>query len=483
MPKSWSMTIFRDRDALARTSIELRIRSNVFAIMWAASHMIHITIHSEGKAQDPTEVAVFLVAVCVAMVPSSDRLLVLLAGAQIVDWWSVAPLNPDHWTLAMAVNSALVLGSLGRLALGLSSTAPLVEDFIDALRVLLLLGYGAAALAKLNTTFLDPSVSCAADLFDQATFGAFGGTPVANTVAVVSAVSAETLTFLLLAFPKTRRLGVRLGILFHSLVSLSPVMTVSDFTASVSALFILFLPRADIANAVTWLTSANSRSPLLELIKRHRWIVPVFLVLVGCVLGFRSRTTALLWLWFTVVVYQILLVLLPILRVTFEEHRGVEPASPERTGRSSGWWHQYAFAAPAVMFIAFTVANPYLGLRTTGAFTMFSNLRTEAGSTNHPLGGHAIATYQNQLLRVTGSSIETLNDAAENGESIPLAALHGWLEVADDDTWVEGEIDGETLRWTLADSVAVLGQPTFFERYLLSFRSFDPGADGSRCVN
>lgn len=478
------MITSRNRDALNRWPTDLRTRSNVFAIMWSAGHMIHIAIHSNGKAQDPTEVAVFLAAVCLAMVPRSDRLLVLLAVAQIVDWWSFAPLNPDHWTLVMAVNSVLILGGLGRILWDRTTTVPLVEDVVGGLRVVLLVAYGAAALAKWNTTFLDPDVSCAADLFDQATFGVLGGGSVVNTLAVVSAVSAETLTFVLLLVPRTRRLGARLGLTFHSLVSLSPVMGVADFTATVSALFILFLPPDDIANAVSWLGAVNSRSPLLALIKRNRWVIPVFLILVGCVLGFRSRTTAALWLWFTVEVYQILLVLLPVLRVTADGGPEPRPSRPPTRARPpERSWQHVAIAAPAVLFLGFTAANPYLGLRTTGAFTMFSNLRTEAGSSNHLLGGRPIADYQDELLRITGSSIDTLNEAAEYDESIPVAALHGWSEVAGSESWIEGEIDGRPIRWTVADSAATIGQPSFFERYLLSFRSFDPDADHPRCVN
>jgi hypothetical protein len=59
------------------------------------------------------------------------------------------------------------------------------------------------------------------------------------------------------------------------------------------------------------------------------------------------------------------------------------------------------------MIIALALLNglcPYLGLKTQGSFTMFSNLRTEAGHWNHlivPRAVRLISTFQDEQVRVT----------------------------------------------------------------------------------
>ena len=156
------MDTYQDVGRSAREQIGLR--STVFAMMWAAAHIIHLAIQSQEQLTDPTEIVVFLLAVTLLVRPRSERLLVILAVAQIVDWWSAAPLSPDHWTFVMATNSILVFGAMASTVGIWNAPASLVERSMTGLRVALLVAYGAAAFAKWNTTFLDPATSCAAFL-------------------------------------------------------------------------------------------------------------------------------------------------------------------------------------------------------------------------------------------------------------------------------------------------------------------------------
>jgi hypothetical protein len=81
---------------------------------------------------------------------------------------------------------------------------------------------------------------------------------------------------------------------------------------------------------------------------------------------------------------------------------------------------------PALLFFPLcAVLNglcPYLGLKTETSFAMYSNLRTEAGQSNHlivrkPL---SLADYQTNLVRIVDSSDEVLAKAAAQGLPIPL---------------------------------------------------------------
>jgi hypothetical protein len=62
--------------------------------------------------------------------------------------------------------------------------------------------------------------------------------------------------------------------------------------------------------------------------------------------------------------------------------------------------------------------SPYLGLRTVPAFSMFSNLRTEGGVTNHlfmPATALHVAAYQDDLVRIRATNRTALERWAKEG--------------------------------------------------------------------
>jgi hypothetical protein len=84
-----------------------------------------------------------------------------------------------------------------------------------------------------------------------------------------------------------------------------------------------------------------------------------------------------------------------------------------------------AWAIPAVA--VFNGATPYLGLKTVANYSMFSNLRTEGGRTNHlivPAGRFALAGYQEDLARI-GFLYRT-----------PPPRWPLWVRIAGGDRWV-----------------------------------------------
>jgi hypothetical protein len=73
-------------------------------------------------------------------------------------------------------------------------------------------------------------------------------------------------------------------------------------------------------------------------------------------------------------------------------------------------------------------ATSYLGLKTVANYSMFSNLRTEGGQTNHvliPAGQFFVAEYQNDLAHVTFL------------DSVPPARWPWWVRVAGGSRWVK----------------------------------------------
>jgi hypothetical protein len=82
--------------------------------------------------------------------------------------------------------------------------------------------------------------------------------------------------------------------------------------------------------------------------------------------------------------------------------------------------------------ILFSGVTPYLGLGTDRALSMYSNLRTEGGRSNHFLfpAGLQIVSYQRDLVEVLGSSDAPLARLGSDGMVIPWAELRARLTQA-----------------------------------------------------
>lgn len=443
--------------------------ANVFPVMWIPAHLTHIALHDGSSPFDVTELAVVAAALALLVRPRSRRLLLALAGAQVIDWISAAPFNPDHWTLVLAVNLILLF------------TAPfadgqrrLILAAAPAIRFALLVGYGAAAFAKWNSDFLDAARSCAVDLADQATVGLVTQVPSLHPVLIATTLAAETLVFLGLLVPATRPYGARLGLVFHGLLSLGPVIAVWDFTATLLALFVVMLPRAQINRAVHRLRLATAGSPVVEALSRHRWLTPLWLALVTVGAGIEALPNRQLLVWATFTPYLLIVAyaLLP---------------GPRRKGQPDESVHGRrltALSAPVLLFLVFTVVNPYIGLRTTGAFTMFSNLRTEGAGSNHFLveGAH-LTDHQHDLFIIEASNSDAMTALADDDQAITVTTLRQMGLISDGYTIVGAfENGGSRMTWTEQTSNDLLGPMTWFERWLLSFRPV--AIDGHpRCGN
>ena len=216
----------------------------LFVRMWAIAHILHLLIADRSALDTPWNTAVVAIALAVLLRPGSGRLFVAMLVAQLVEHTVEMPFSPDHWALVALVNLAILITML----IGRSTSANTLAKAFPAARVLLLVAYGAAALSKWNTTFLDPVTSCANAIASIITYGIVE--PVADSHLVnYGTVGTETAIFVLLAIPRTRTWGVLLGLAFHFSLSASPVIVVGDYTSTVYALFFLFL-RPEVVDSV-----------------------------------------------------------------------------------------------------------------------------------------------------------------------------------------------------------------------------------------
>ena len=176
----------------------------------------------------------------------------------------------NHWVLSGFVDLAL-LGALAVCAWPSRRAEPsdVVRRFVPAARLCLIVGYAFAAFSKLNSSFLDPDVSCATYFFRDTTdfLGLpeqlVDGTGWVPRAVVLSALAIELSIPVLLVIRRTRNLGVMVGLLFHYVLALDRTNHVFDFSSMLFALFVLFLPPTAGAWASERVGSVRARLALI----------------------------------------------------------------------------------------------------------------------------------------------------------------------------------------------------------------------------
>jgi hypothetical protein len=127
--------------------------------------------------------------------------------------------------------------------------------------------------------------------------------------------------------------------------------------------------------------------------------------------------------------------------------------------------------------------SPYLGLKTENSFTMYSNLRTEAGYWNHSFMPQSMQVFgmQDRLVRVVSSTDEELQEAAADEVQLTWFAFTSRASRRPHDS-VTYERDG-----TIHEVVRIGSDPALSEGpdpvldRLLWFRAV-PIAQGSFCT-
>ncbi len=452
------------------------MRAWAFASMWAIANIVHLVNQEVGGLTSPAAWLNLVAALALLRRPSSHR-LALLASTQLLHTIWVAPLAPDHAVLAAWVNIVILL-AYARVRLRDRDVEPgaMLASALGAIRALVLIAYSAAALAKYNDTFLDPERSCAPFIAEAARFGLFPDDSTFDWAHIGAAIGPETLIPILLLIPRTRRFGVRFGILFHFLVSISLAVRVWDFTATLFALFALFLSDDEVAEAVRlWRERRDTRDPsrlirrILEMamwVPAHgRWII---LGLMAGAFGFLNELFVILALYGAFTVYGVRL-----LRVGFRTLRS--------SHRPDSLFPRLSVAQIGVAFaMGLYVAMPYVGLRTDAVFTMFSNLRTEGPGTNHLfLPSFHLVGHQNDLVVLVDSNDDKLAELAEDGQQIPRFEVERILGADDTLFVVEATESGEV---RLGSGGEPVDPPPFLASRLLHFRAI-PASGDALCTN
>ena len=318
------------------------------------------------------ETLLTLAAVAVILLPRRIAPFCALLAIQLVEIMYRAPVVSNHWWMS-GVISLTLLGTLVASAPGGFSYQRWRRRFVSPLRAITLIVYFFGVFHKVNADFLDPEISCGVDLYrtlagTYLTFLPQGAA--ASWFSIVGTLVVESAIPLLLIFKRTRLWGVILGVAFHYFLGFVPYSVYYNFSSALFALFWLWLEPDDHERVAR-------RDSIYARLCAWRWPL-TFLFLVFLAVGSTKMGGGkALWRHLYRIPWSVYgACCLWIAVAALRERRHTEPSVT--TAHPPVYW---TLVFPLLFMI--NGASPYLGLKTETSLAMYSNLRTEGGSSNH----------------------------------------------------------------------------------------------------
>jgi hypothetical protein len=374
-------------------AMTLHDRWTLFPGLWCWALLMHQATFDKWQ-YSPIGWALCACAVALVLKPRSVPILAATVAVNAVYSIQCLPETANHllfegfvcfaWVLAFALHAAARLRTgvpLRRVLAREPGEPHPLEASRTPLGIGLLLVYWLSVLHKLNYDFVDPETSCASYMYRRVseTLPFLPKAIWAEHVAIWSTLLAEASVPVLLLSRRTWQLGLVAALAFHLLLGFDPTPGIYSFTGLLYALFILVLPETFVATAAGCFSELTQRlgRRTLDAVRFSALAVAIGILAYGTTRedqwSFRAGFVFFL-VWALVVAVGYLLSL----KRTLEQEGTAEPAS---AGATSGFAHALLWILPLVTLL--NGLNPYLGLRTQLSFSMFSNLRTEGGQSNH----------------------------------------------------------------------------------------------------
>jgi uncharacterized membrane protein len=438
----------------ASVSRHVRDSFALFSVLWAAAVLFHVGSYDRWTASWPLTLAAFWV-LCA---PASTIALAVLAGLQVSAAVPIGPQTSNHTLFAGFVALAL-LSSLAVLGIRRGrfrvDRGDLFATFAPSVRWSLIAFYFFAAFHKLNTDWFDPSVSCGALFYarEREVFPALPASSAFTTMSIYGTLAAEMAIPVLLTVRRTRHLGVLVGLTFHWLLASNPLSGFYNFSSMLFAALSLFLAGPFVSRGaellgrrrLTWASTA-----FVAVLAAYAFLGRRFFESV--VPSSRDMSSAIWWVYGAGAIAALAALLLP--RPTAGAARDFVLPQP------------ILAVVPLLVFL--NGAAPHLGLQTTAAWAMFSNLRTEGGRSNHLLvpARAQIFDYQRDVVRVVRSSAPSLAPALRR--YVPYFELRREPDASV--TYVRRGVEYQFAR--VADDPAFRELPPVLPA-LMAFRPFD----------
>jgi len=437
-----------------------RCAFTVFAFALAMGALIH-----EWNSTWTPWVAIpaTVAAIAVLLRPASPVRVVVLLGTLVVECIRQMPDPVNHQVLLGVLGASLGVWWLGVLLRSpdvARDPAQLYDRIAPFLRVAFILMWILAALAKVNAGFMDTASTCAVWILESIPLVDI---PPVLVPAVIGGTLAMELSLpILLAFHRTRPLAIMVALPFHALSSLAGH---SWFSGLAWAFYALFLPPAVLARGVLVarmllpdrvrdaVDGARARQWLtlgvltVAFIVGHYVVVPALGPYAGGARHWGAVILCLGWMAFTVV-------------VLWRLRRSWFPGAPRPRASLSV---RNPVLIIGLVALVLNGATPYLGLKTTAAFTMFSNLRTEPGHWNPllvPESARVFGWLEGGDVRFTSTDDPEMQHLIDEEKSEHIV-LMGARRIAQEhpDATVTYTLDGVPRTASPVASDPVLGRP------------------------
>ncbi len=388
-----------------------------FGFLWAFAvlyHQVGYGVHQASLADQ----ALVLAAIVAMVWPTTPSVLGVLAVAHVGIVLRNLPGVYNHWYFAALVSIGIAAACLGtwwrnRGAVTRLPPAQVAQAFRPAAVLCLVLLYAASGFHKLNRDFFDPAVSCAPILGDGMTsMFAFAPTASIAMASILLTVTTELGLPLLLLVNRFRRVGLVIALLFHVAMSLAGYPRFS--AAGVALLALLLADGALVASWHGWAGRlvAASRLPVASTVGRLALVVVLIMATIG---GEHVAGPVFL-------VTQLLLTV-GVLALAIR--------SPARVGADEDVPIRFRWSQPMVApaLVLMTAVSPYLGLGTSRALAMYSNLRTEGGVSNHLIVPATLQPFdfQRDLVTIIASSVPRVQRLADDSMAVPFLELRALL--------------------------------------------------------
>lgn len=445
----------------------------IFTVLWSIAALFHMA-YAAVFDEKLNYALLTLAALYVIYKPGNLKGFIVMVILQLYDVFYLLPEVNNHWLFTGFVNLTIIQVLIYLFIKQKSfkvDKALWLELFAPIVRLEVLILYFYAVFHKLNSDFLNPQISCATDLLEAQNIFNFPITLEIFSLAGYFTLFIEAAIPLLLLFKRTRKSGILIGILFHSVLAYSSYNGYFDFSSMMFALYFLFADQSLSAFIIKQYARIKN-SNLFEEFSFVKLAVSIFIIVISLALlhflvrflpEFPDFNLYFFWLIYNLVF--IYLIFIYYLR------------------RSDGSQNNlFTIAKPAFWMMPVLVLingfSPYLGLKTESSFSMFSNLRTEGGVSNHYLmpASSQIFDFQKKYVELISSSDDFLQKAADEKSKMVLFHFHRYLHAKKPER-VEYLLDGKKEVYVAGGMGTTRAIPKDFYLFtkLFNFRLFKDG--------
>lgn len=446
----------------------------IFAILWAIASLFHMA-HSSVFNAELNYALLTLASFYVIFRPSLPSFVVFIS-LQIFDAVYRMPHTTNHWIFTSFVNITILQVLLYMIFQKRSffiSEGDLIRKFAPVVRIEVIVLYFFTAFHKLNAAFFNPSVSCATDLLEAQNIDWL--IPSTPEILLLNAYVTVVLEFLIpvfLCFRQTRNGAIVFGLFFHGVLAYSTYNAFYDFSSMIFAVYFLFYP----SSFSGWIIKKFDEVRLAFYKRFKQFNISRLIVLTGVLIGLigmvylmnkninAPEKVNLYFFWSTFLILYMTIFVFGI----WKTRKSVSPASGEFVVQRTSF-----VIMPVIVFL--NGFSPYLGLKTDNSFSMFSNLRTEGGESNHYLipSGMQLFNYQKDVVEILSSSDPWLQRASDRGQLMIFADFRNQI-VRRKPAEVHYLLNGEQQSFFMTDEAyrAMRSENSYLFSKFMGFRLF-----------